>query len=60
LSLAGQPAGRVLANRYRPDLDFHGLPACGFVAEVPRGVAVALRRIGDGARLPISEQAMAA
>jgi hypothetical protein len=60
LLLDGRPAGRIWANRYRPDLDFHGLSACGLLAEVPFGAHVALRRASDGAPLPFSAEALAA
>jgi len=60
LLLGGRTRGRIVANRYRPDLDFHGLPACGFLAPVPRGVTVALRRVPDGAMLPLAAEALAA
>jgi hypothetical protein len=60
LLLDGRPAGRIWANRYRPDLDFHGLPACGLMADVPPGAHVALQRAADGAPLPLSPEALAA
>jgi hypothetical protein len=60
LLLRGRVRSRVVANRYRPDLDFHALPACGFLTPVPRGVPAALRRVSDGAMLPLAAEALAA
>jgi hypothetical protein len=56
----GVPVARVTANGYRPDLDFHGLPPCAFRVPVPAGRSLALRRVGDGAGLPFSSEALAA
>jgi hypothetical protein len=58
--LAGRVSGRAVANRYRSDLDFHGLPACGLLLPVPRGAPMTLRRAGDNAMLPFAADALAA
>ena len=60
LLVGGRAAGRVVANRYRADLDRHGLPACGFRARMPPGAPVLLRRVDDGTKLPIAPDARAA
>lgn len=53
LLIDDRPAGSVIANQYRADLDHHGLPACGFRAIMPHAGVVVLRR-RDGATLPVA------
>jgi hypothetical protein len=60
ICVGGVAQGVVLANRYRIDLDHHGLPACGFRAPAPQDAAVEIRRAGSNAALPLGPQARAA
>ncbi len=47
---------RLFANRYRPDLDFAGLAGgrCGFSLSLPGRGSVLVRRVADGAVLPMA------
>ncbi|HEY0418800.1 MAG TPA: Hint domain-containing protein [Acetobacteraceae bacterium] len=62
----GEAVARVLANRYRTDLDDAGLRGgrCGFTVAMPASVTsleqVAVRRLADGAALLRLEPALAA
>ncbi len=60
LRFGGVVHGIVLANRYRIDLDHHGLPPCGFRASVPRGAAATLHHAASGETLPAAPHARAA
>ncbi len=53
----GEVIGTAIANRYRPDLDFHGINGgrAGFSIALPASITsleqVTVRRTGDGARI---------
>ncbi|MCW3477114.1 Hint domain-containing protein [Limobrevibacterium gyesilva] len=59
----GETVARVLANRYRTDLDHAGLAGgrCAYSVALPASVVsidqVEVRRVADGARLPVARTA---
>ena len=63
ISADGRPVARVLADRFRIDLQQAqiGTGSCGFVASLPQGAgAIVVRRADDGRTVPLSAPARTA